>query len=67
MDIPKAVWQGSFVVFGVTVKCYVLDDGQRIIDADSVKALLEAMASVDDPTEDMDMADFAKWIHEGKA
>lgn len=54
-------------MFGVTVKCYVLDDGQRIIDADSVKALLEAMASVDDPTEDMDMADFAKWIHEGKA
>ena len=43
--LPRPVWSGSFHVFGVEVKCHCLDDGQRIIEADSMARLLEAMAS----------------------
>jgi hypothetical protein len=41
-DIPKAVWEGSFRIYGVEVKCYVLDDGRRIIDANSMWELLNS-------------------------
>jgi len=37
-----SVWQGSFRIFGVEVKCHVLSDGRRIIEADSMAALLDA-------------------------
>jgi len=43
--VPHAVWSGSFRLFGVDVKCYVLDNGERIIEADSFHAVLEAMGS----------------------
>jgi len=36
-----SVWQGSFRIFGVEIKCHVLSDGRRIIEADSMAALLD--------------------------
>lgn len=45
MSIPKAIAEGSFRLFGVTVRAYVLDDGQRILNAEDVAALLAAMAN----------------------
>jgi hypothetical protein len=58
-----SVWSGSFHIFGVTVKCHVLSDGQRIIEADSLKALLKAMSmparAADDETSDLYA--FAEW------
>lgn len=36
----KAVWEGEFKVGGVTLKVFVLEDGQRIISADSLAAFL---------------------------
>lgn len=41
----KSIWEGSFRIFGVEVRCHVLSDGRRIIEADSINALLEAMAT----------------------
>ena len=42
-EFPHSVWQGSFVLFGVTLQCHVLDDGQRIIEQASVDALFDAL------------------------
>ena len=59
--LPHAVWSGSFHLFGVEVKCHTLSDGQRIIEADSMYKLLEAMGADDRPVIDADMQEFAKW------
>lgn len=42
-DLPKAIWEGSFKVLGVEVKCFTLDDGTRIIEAESFHNLMDAM------------------------
>ena len=38
-NLPTVIWSGSFRVLGVDVRCHVLDDGRRIIDAESMEAL----------------------------
>jgi hypothetical protein len=43
-QIPKAVWSGVFVVCGVELRCSVLDDGRRIIDAEDVHRLIALTA-----------------------
>ena len=58
--LPHAVWSGSFHLFGVDVKCHTLSNGQRIIEADSMHRLLEAMGA-GGPVIDADMQEFAKW------
>ena len=48
-DLPTSVRSATFTFFGVDVKVHVLDDGQRIIEEDSVNALLGAIAADDPP------------------
>lgn len=62
-DLPAAVWSGSFRLFGVDVKVHTLDDGQRIIEADSVQQLLEAMTTApkDDQAMKEELEKFARW------
>lgn len=36
-----AIWEGSFTLYGVVLRCYVLDDGTRIINADDAHKLLQ--------------------------
>jgi hypothetical protein len=61
-DIPRSIWQGTFHVLGVDVECYTLSDGQRIIDADSMEKLLDAMMTTECKTNITDdMKAFAKW------
>ena len=43
-ELPTAIWEGSFTLFGVDVKCYVLEDGQRLIEAKSMENMIAAMA-----------------------
>ncbi len=45
VEIPKAIWEGTFIVLGVKVKCHVLDDGQRIVEAESMEKLFAAMTN----------------------
>lgn len=65
-NLPKAIAESSFTVFGVTVRCYVLDNGQRILRAEDVGALLRAMAEPDAPKPDeaelRRMAEFIKGV-----
>jgi hypothetical protein len=49
--IPESIWQGTFNVFGVDVVCHVLNDGRRIIEAESMAKMFTAMADTGaDPT-----------------
>jgi len=39
---PVSVWQGELRMSGVTLHVHVLSDGQRIIEADGLAALMKA-------------------------
>jgi hypothetical protein len=58
-DVPAAVWEGCFRLFGVNVRCAVLGDGRRVIEKDSMEALLAAMAN--GATDAGDMEAFSRW------
>jgi hypothetical protein len=60
-DVPTSVWQGSFQLFGVEVKCHVLSDGQRIIEADSMENLMEAMGIPGATLDHAEIEKFTKW------
>lgn len=60
-ELPHSVWQGSFKLLGVDVKCHVLSDGQRIIEADSFAALLDAMGKPGAKVDEGEMEAFARW------
>lgn len=60
--LPKAVWEGEFKIFGVTLRCYVLDNGKRIINAEDVATLFDTMGSGTPLTDVNVLDDFAKWI-----
>jgi hypothetical protein len=65
MTEPVAVWSGEFLLSGVILHCYMLDDGQRIIDADDFAALLKAWgegAKLPSPAE---AEAFGRWQHGG--
>lgn len=59
-DIPKIIWSGSFSIFGVEVKCHVLDDGQRIIEEDSMVALFDGTADVSS-CDEKELEKFSCW------
>ena len=63
-DVRTSVWQGSFTLFGVELQCHLLDDGQRVIEADSMAALHNAMAQPDMTIgADEEVDEFACWLH----
>jgi hypothetical protein len=64
-EIPKAVWEGTFTVFGVELKCYILDNGQRIIDTECMDKLLKVMNDPDVNAEPGDIDEFTKWQQSG--
>jgi hypothetical protein len=60
-ELPQPVWSGAFNVIGVEVRCHVLSDGRRIIEADSVEQLLAAMADPEVDNDDAGLEAFARW------
>ena len=64
-QLPRVVWEGTFTIFGAPIKCYVLDDGRRIIDADGLRESMErhdAGAAIDERKND----EFLKWLKGGQ-
>lgn len=61
-----AIWSGTFRVFGVDLRCHVLSTGKRIIEADSMVELLEAMEAPGD-VEIGDIEAFHRWQSEDRA
>jgi hypothetical protein len=59
MNTPQAVWSGSFTVFGVEIICHLLDNGQRVVEVESIEKLLLGGIA---PGEDLGEFDkFARW------
>lgn len=60
--IPKAIWSGTFEALGVTLHCHVLDNGQLVIEHDSMMCFLAALAdSSEQEREAIDMDAFVRW------
>ena len=60
--LPRAVWAGTFKFFGIDLRCYVLEDGRRIIDAGDMSKMYDAdMAGVDEG-DDSQREAFVAWL-----
>ena len=59
-EIPKAVWSGTFSVGGIEMQCHVLDNGQRLIDAESMERFVSAAGSVSVDTDGV--AALSRWL-----
>jgi hypothetical protein len=60
--LPSSIGVAEFELFGVTLRCHVLDNGQRVIEAEGMERLFEAMS--EEPHVDVDaaMESFARWV-----
>lgn len=47
MSIPTAIWEGEIDVCGIKLKCFVLDDGRRIIESGSIAELISGLERPD--------------------
>ena len=61
MTTPHVVSTGSFRIFEVELECYVLSDGQRIIEKDSMEKLFAAMETTT-PLDEEELRRFAEWM-----
>lgn len=62
MTIPHAIAEAAFTILGVRVRCYVLDDGSRILNAEDVGELFATMASDGRPSlDDDELQRFVAW------
>jgi len=59
-EMPVSVWSGEMRLLGVTLHLHVLDDGTRIIEAEDMAALMEAMGR-GGPVDEGDLAAFVRW------
>lgn len=59
---PVAVWTGTFRLLGVDVRCHVLSTGQRVIDEESMLALMAAMADDSANLTTDAMGEFGRWL-----
>lgn len=61
-SLPTAIWEGTFTLYGVPLRCSVLDNGQRVIHGEDVKWLFQAMAQDDgDALDASELERFARW------
>lgn len=51
-ELPKAIASSELEICGVTLRCHVLDNGQRVIEQDGVEALFAAFAEGRSPTDE---------------
>ena len=63
----RSVWEGTMSVLGVELKCHVLNDGQRVIEAKSLDRLFNAMADGDYQYEgnEAETEAFFRWMKGG--
>lgn len=59
-EVLRSVWEGTLRLFGVDVKCHVLEDGTRIIEEESLITLLKAMEKPG-PINQHEIEEFVKW------
>ena len=44
--VPNAISESTFTLIGVTVRCYVLSDGRRVVNVDDFNALMGALGGI---------------------
>lgn len=59
--IPDAVWQGSFNLCGVEIRCAVLDDGSRVIEARSFAEFFDAIQEPGAEVDHAELEAFSEW------
>ena len=59
-ELPKVVKTGEFNLYGVTVKCHVLDNGRRVLEDESLALLFERMGDCSGDYKG-DIEAFCKW------
>lgn len=66
-EAPKAIWEGTFELFGVRLRCYVLDDQAqtRIIHADDLVKLFGVMGQEGNCDEE-ELREFILWQRGGR-
>jgi hypothetical protein len=65
MPIPVSVWSGTFKIMGVEIRCHVLDNGQRIIEEESLQDFISALADGNmSPIDIAELHQFVLW-HKG--
>ena len=67
MSIPTAVWSGELRVGDLVLRCHVLDNGQRMIDVDSLAAFLNWLEAPTTTPADAERvaAEYAVWMRGG--
>lgn len=58
------MWSGTFTVWGIEMRCHVLDNGQRIIEQESFHKFMDAMADGMPAAEDDELTAFLRWQRE---
>lgn len=59
---PKSIWSGSFFIGGIELHCHVLDNGKRIIEAQDVDALFNAMGLESFELKEDSLQEFIRWM-----
>lgn len=60
--LPVATWEGTFTILGVPLRCAVLDNGQRVVNAEDVMRWLGAMDDPGSPQSDpLEVQRFMRW------
>lgn len=57
----STVWSGTFRLLGIDVKCHVLDNGQRVVEADSMMALMKAIQDGNEFGDPQQLVEFSRW------
>jgi hypothetical protein len=56
-ELPKSVWSGTFMIGDLAMRCHVLEDGQRIIEAESMQRFFERFSEF----EPEELIEFVRW------
>jgi hypothetical protein len=59
--MKNSVWSGTFHLLGIDVKCHVLEDGTRVVEADSMIALMEAIKKGNEFGDPQELVNFSLW------
>lgn len=58
---PQAIWSGTFIIWGIEMRCHVLPDGMRVIEDESFQQFMDAMAGGMPAADDDQLAAFLRW------
>lgn len=61
--LPKSVAEGVINLGGVSLKTYVLDNGNRVIDVDDAERFFELLGTGELTISEGDALEFARFVH----